>query len=214
MRACLASIAAVLLLAPALRAERLQRPARGERAQQCDALANDAKYACHSKAKIVGSHAVPANLYYGWNAGAGFPVSDTDPPSYDKLLNGLDQCAWFHDRGAWRWNPRTHLCETFAMCSNAIGLWKCVSNYQPETPEEERAKTAMLHSIGRVSETCIRKLYKDYGFEFARDVHGSQWLSDKSERELTDAFKRCKPGMAIPGFPYAREIEAAHAKKR
>ena len=49
------------------------------------------------------------------------------PGLRDKLLNGLDQCAWFHDRGAWRWNPRSSTCEDQTQCSNTLGLVRCLT---------------------------------------------------------------------------------------
>ena len=194
----LAPAAALALLATSAFA--IQRPPRAERLAQCQADANHAKYRCHAKPKAIGSKKMPLNINYGWYVGKSHPLSDRDPPHYTKLLNGLDQCAWFHDRGGWRWNPRTRVCENWAMCSNTIGLFRCLDAYKPETPDETEAKSIAMRSIGRVGEICIRKLYKNYGVQFVRDRHGSQWLSDKALHELSDAFTHCKPGQTIPGF--------------
>ena len=158
---------------------------------------------------MFGSKKLPTNLHYGWYVGKGHPIAEDDPPPYTKLLNGLDQCAWFHDRAAWRWNPRTKVCEGQFMCANTIGLFRCLDAYKPESPEEAEALRVATHTIARVGEVCIRRLYKAYGDEFSKDAHGSQWMSDKSLNELSDAFSHCKPLQPLRGF----EVELARLKR-
>ncbi len=134
-------------------------------------------------------------------------VPATDPPGYDLLLNGLDQCAWFHDRGAWRWNPRSKSCEDPTHCSNTLGLLHCLNAYQPEGNEGAAARKLALRSIGRVADVCLTKLYKEYGTRFVRDEHGSQWLSPASVRELAQALARCPPGTPTPGWDQAAALK-------
>jgi len=183
----------------------MPRPSRADREKACK---GDKDFRCESTTKYVGAKKLPINVFYGWNVGKSHPFSDSKPPPYGRLLNGLDQCGWFHDRGAWRWNPRTKVCEGLFMCSNTIGLWKCASAYKPETTAEREAKDGMMRSIGRIGEICIRPLYKNYGVQFVKDRHGSQWLSDKAVAELADSFVKCKPAMAIPGFGKLAKILA------
>ncbi len=178
----------------------LERPSREERMALCKADIGTGKTACYPTAKVFGLKKLPTNLYYGWYVGKHHPSDENEPPPYLKLLNGLDQCAWFHDRGAWRWNPRTKVCEHQFMCANTIGLFRCLDAYQPESPEEVEAKRIATHTIARVGEVCIRRLYKAYGDDFKRDEHGSQWMSDKSLHELSDAFSHCKPLQPLRGF--------------
>ena len=185
-----------------------ERPTRDERLKLCKADVGAGNTACYPTTKVFGSSKMPINIQYGWYVGKGHPINESDPPPYSKLLNGLDQCAWFHDRAAWRWNPRTKICENQMMCANTIGLFRCLDAYQPESPEEVEAKRLATHTIARVGEVCIRKLYKDYGDEFKRDAHGSQWMSDKSLRELSEAFSHCKPLQPLRGF----EAELARLK--
>ncbi len=177
------------------------RPTREERLKLCKADVGTGKTNCFPAVRVIGPAKVPTNLNYGWYVGKGHPIDESDPPAYHKLLNGLDQCAWFHDRAAWRWNPRTKICEDQFMCANTMGLFRCLDAYKPESPEEAEAKRVAVHSpIARLGEVCIRKLYKAYGDEFKRDSHGSQWLSDKALGELSEAFSHCKPLQPLRGF--------------
>lgn len=193
--------AAVALLVASAAASAADHPPRAQRLAQCAAAGKTGNHSCFTAAAPQKN--LPGNLWFGWNVGAAHPSSDTDPPSYDKLLNGLDQCAWYHDRGAFRWNPRTRLCESFRMCASAVGLLRCVERYQPETKDEAEAKRLMLRMV-ELNQACVPKLYADYGAEYARDRHGSQWLSPRAERELAEAFQHCPPQMATPGWTPAK----------
>src|SRR4051812_48251068 len=88
----------------------LDRPPRQERLAQCKADVGTGKTACYPTI-LPGSKFTPASFKYGWYVGKGHPSDESNPPPYTKLLNGIDQCAWIHDRGGWRWNPRTKVCE-------------------------------------------------------------------------------------------------------
>jgi hypothetical protein len=179
------------------------RPSREERMKQCQA---EPQSVCYAAPKLMSSK---FNAFYGWNVGRGHPSLARPLPGYDKLLNGLDQCAWFHDRGAWRWNPRTHVCEHEFMCANSVGLLRCMEAYEPESPDEKEAKAKLMHSTMRLLELCVRKLYKQYGVGFVRDERGSQWLSAQAVRELADSMRRCAPTMEVVGF----EVLTKHLKK-
>ena len=195
----LAPLALSLLFA--LPSPAADRPSREDRLNLCKADSGTGKTDCLPVPKVFGSAKVPTNLRYGWYVGKGHPSVESDTPPYSKLLNGLDQCAWFHDRGAWRWNPRTKVCEDQVMCANTMGLFRCMGAYQPESAGEAKAKWLVTQSpIARVAEICIRKLYKPYGAEFMRDSHGPQWMTDKSLNELSDVFSHCKPLQPLSGF--------------
>ena len=198
MSRTLLSFSLAALLATAATA--LERPPREQRMAACQADVGKGKTACFPTPELSGPKALPLNAKYGWYFGKGHPSDEQDPPPYTKLLNGFDQCAWFHDRAAWRWNPRTKLCEGQNMCANTVGLLRCLDAYQPESPAETQAKKLAMHGFLRLGETCVRKLYKTYGAEFQRDAHGSQWLNDKSLRELSEAFSHCKPLQPVRGF--------------
>jgi hypothetical protein len=176
------------------------RPDRATREAACKRDASDPKYRCYAEPAI--DPKLKLNVFYGWNVGMGHPSSDTDPPTYDKLLDGLDQCAWYHDRGAFRWNPRTKVCETLGMCQSAIGLYRCMTRFTPSNAAEARAKEKIVAHI-RQNAACVATFYKDYGARFERDPRGSYWLSQKSIAELSEAFTHCKPGMATPGWTSA-----------
>ena len=180
------------------------RPDRATRLKLCESYKSNTNLKCYPKVDATGTKVLALNLHYGWHVGKSHPISNDNPPSYDKLLNGMDQCAWYHDRGAWRWNPRTKVCEGTFMCANTVGLFRCLSDYKPETKDEQDAKDVAMHSLGRMGETCIRALYKDYGHGFFQDAHGSQWLKKEAVKELAEAFDHCGPGMAIPGYDKVR----------
>ena len=163
----------------------------------CKASTEKGKHRCFVKPQLDGK----VNIFYGWNVGKGHPSDDRDPPSHDKLLNGLDQCGWYHDRGAGRWNPRTRVCENAFMCANTIFLYRCMSSYQPANADEVAAKKIAMERVAVVGKGCMPKLYRDYGVQWQRDEHGSSWLSSKAEKELAESFSHCKPGMATPGWP-------------
>jgi hypothetical protein len=143
---------------------------------------------------------VPTTCLYGWSVGAGHPASDADPPGYDKMLNVLDQCAWFHDRGAWSYNPVTKVCETWVMCSNSVGLQRCLDRVVPKTPAESAAKACFSSFFEPILKTCVVTLYKDWGAQLATDKHGEQWLSPQSIGELRTAMRNCPSPMHHPGF--------------
>jgi len=207
MRLALAALSFSIAITSAALA--IERPPREERLAQCKADVGTGKTACYPTPKLFGPKKLPTNLHYGWYVGKGHPIAENDPPPYSKLLNGLDQCAWFHDRAAWRWNPRTKVCEGQFMCANTIGLFRCLDAYKPESPAEAEAKRLATHTIARVGEVCIRGLYKEYGDEFKPDKQGSQWMSDKSLNELSDAFSHCRPLQPLRGF----EAELARLKR-
>lgn len=190
------SLAALL----ATSATALDRPPLEQRIAACQADVGKGKTACYPTPVLSGLKELPLNAKYGWCVGKGHPSDEKDPPPYTKLLNGLDQCAWFHDRAAWRWNPRTKICEDQFMCANTVGLLRCMDAYQPQSPEEKHAKEVAMHSMLRLGETCVRPLYKTDGTEFQKDAHGAEWLNDKSLRELSAAFSHCKPLQPIRGF--------------
>src|SRR5205814_503985 len=91
-----------------------------QRLLECKAAGGGFK--CYAAVNMPLERGIPTNCLYGWSVGKGHPESNSNPPAYDKMLNALDQCAWFHDRGAWRYNPHTHVCEKWEMCSNSMGL--------------------------------------------------------------------------------------------
>jgi hypothetical protein len=197
------ALAALLCAAAAAPA----RPDRAARRKLCDQMKSDPKHRCYPKAEPTPEKDRPLSLRYGWAMGAGHPASVTDPPGYDLLLNGLDQCAWFHDRGAWRWNPRSRSCEDQTQCSNTLGLVRCLGAYQPEGTEGAAARKLALRSIGRIGDVCLTKLYKEYGTRFARDEHGSQWLSPASVQELAQALAQCPATMPTPGWDQAAALQ-------
>jgi hypothetical protein len=206
----LAFVALSLCLAVPAAALADDRPSREERLKMCKADIGTGKTNCFPAPKAIGPAKFPTNLNYGWYVGKGHPIDEANPPPYHKLLNGLDQCAWFHDRAAWRWNPHTRFCEGQNMCANTLGLMRCVEAYQPETPEEVEAKRLITKSpLSKLPEACIRKLYKSYGDEFKKDSHGSMWMTDKSLNELSEAFSHCKPLQPLRGF----EAELARLKR-
>ena len=175
---------------------RADRGTVDQRLAACKAAGETGNYRCFATPKLDKE----VNLFYGWNVGKGHPINDQDPPSHDKLLNGLDQCGWYHDRGAGRWNPHTKFCEGTFMCANSVFLYRCMNSYQPANAAEASAKKEAMHRVAALK-SCIPKLYKDYGVGWVKDAHGSSWLSPKAEHELAEAFHRCKPGMATPGWP-------------
>ena len=65
-------------------------------------------------------------------------------------------------------------------------------------PPSSAAHLKTESDIARYWEAC--KLYKAYRDEFQRDPRGSQWMSDKSLNELSDAFSHCKPLQPPRGF--------------
>jgi hypothetical protein len=195
----LAPLALLLFLAPAAHA----RPKQAERLRQCEAHKSHPKYQCYSRPEQPSGKTPAASLLYGWNVGTKLPRDESDPPSYALLLNGLDQCAWFFDRGAWKWNPRSEACETKSQCSNALGLFRCYTAFKPQGKVEEAAQRIALRAITRRSDTCIRSLYKEYGVEFAPDEHGASWLSPRSIEELAEAFEHCPPDLPAPGWDQA-----------
>jgi hypothetical protein len=168
----------------------------------CKAAGETGKHRCFAKPHHDGK----VNLFYGWNVGKGHPIDNNDPPPHDRLLNGLDQCGWYHDRGAGRWNPRTKVCEGTFTCANSVFLYRCLKSYPPVNADETAAKEATLKRVAPLL-SCIPKLYKEYGVEWVKDAHGSPWLSVKAEQQLAEAFHHCKPGMATPGWP-TEELKA------
>jgi len=192
---------AVLCTAAAAQAE--GRPDANARLAACKAAGETGKHRCFTSPQADG----PVNLRYGWNVGKGHPSSNTDPPGHDKLLNGLDQCGWYHDRGAGRWNPRTKVCEGTFMCANSMFLNRCMTSYPPANPDEVKARKEALGKLVALK-ACVPALYKSYGVEWKKDAHGSFWLSDKAEKELAESFHHCKPGMATPGWPASPVVQA------
>jgi hypothetical protein len=168
------------------------------RLAECQAAKTPNCYATHQMQKKLD---IPSNCLYGWNVGAGHPSSNDNPPNYDKLLNAIDQCAWFHDRGAWRYNEVTHVCEAWEMCSNSMGLRRCLDRYQPKNPAEAQAKACFSNFFEKAMQSCIPALYKDWGAEMSTDPKGGeQWLSAKSISQLRGAMKKCPRPMHRPGF--------------
>lgn len=168
-----------------------------QRLADCQGAKEPDCYAVHQMPTEAG---IPKNCLYGWSVGAGHPSSNANPPDYDKQLNALDQCAWFHDRGAWQYNRNTRVCEKYEMCSNSMGLSRCVDRVQPKTPAEAAAKACFTKYFQKAMDACVPALYQDWGAEFAADAQGEQWLSAKSISELRGAMKRCPSVMHHPGF--------------
>jgi hypothetical protein len=175
---------------------------REQRVNDCKAEGEPKCYAQHKAPTTAG---IPSNCLYGWNVGKGHPESNSNPPSYDKLLNALDQCAWFHDRGAWRYNVVTNVCEKWEMCSNSMGLKRCLERYQPNKDDKAaiEAKACFTNFFAKAMEACVPSLYKDWGAEHATDSNGDSWLSARSVAELRGAMKQCpsENQMRNPGFP-------------
>jgi hypothetical protein len=168
------------------------------RTSDCD---ESKDHKCHSAVVIERTANVPTNCLYGWNVGAGHPSSDSNPPDYSNLLNALDQCAYFHDRGAWKFNRNTLTCEHWTGCSNSMGLSRCMERYKPRNKAEEDAKTCFVQNFAGAMKACVPALYPDWGAEFATAPSGEQWLSAKSIAELRGALRQCPSAMANPGFP-------------
>lgn len=163
----------------------------------CKAAGEPTCYPTHQMPTEMG---IPKNCLYGWSVGAGHPSSNSNPPDYEKTLNALDQCAWFHDRGAWKFNPVTQVCESWKMCSNSMGLKRCIDRFVPKNPAEAAAKECFTKYFQPLVDTCVSDFYKDWGAEFAVDSRGDQWLSAKSVAELRGALKKCPSEMNHPGF--------------
>jgi hypothetical protein len=155
---------------------------------------------CYPKHQMPTELDIPKNCLYGWSVGAGHPSSNSNPPDYDKTLNALDQCAWFHDRGAWKFNPVTQVCEKWEMCSNSMGLRHCIDRVVPKNPVEAAAKTCFTKYFQPVMDACVPELYRDWGASFDKDTHGDQWLNAQSVAELRGALKKCPSEMNHPGF--------------
>ena len=168
-----------------------------QRIADCDAI-KDPK--CYSKVEAPKTTGVTTNCLYGWAVGKGHPASNTNPPDYSKLLNALDQCAYFHDRGAWQFNRNTNVCEHWTGCSNSMGLTRCLERYQPRNKEESDAKACFIDNFKEPMKACVPALYKDWGAEYATAPNGEQWLSAKSIAELRGAMKQCPGNMNSPGF--------------
>lgn len=169
-----------------------------QRIAECEA-SKDPK--CYAKVDIPRTGNVPTNCLYGWAMGKGHPASNSNPPDYSKLINALDQCAYFHDRGAWQYNRNTKTCESWTMCSNSMGLMRCLDRYQPRSKEEADAKACFVEHFREPMKACIPALYPDWGAEYATTPSGEQWLSAKSIAELRGAMKQCPGNMNSPGFP-------------
>jgi hypothetical protein len=164
-------------------------PDRGTRTERIARCKADRQHVCYSKVQVKGPKNLPTNCLYGWNVGAQHPRPDGPPTPYLKVLNGLDQCAYFHDRSAWRWNPRTRVCERFMMCSNQVGLMRCVDAYRPRDANERAAKNCLKKSLMKLGKACVAPLYRRYGVAFGRNG----WLTKKSVDDLKEAWTHCKP---------------------
>jgi hypothetical protein len=168
-----------------------------QRLAECD-LSRDPK--CYRSVEIAKTAGVTTNCLYGRNVGAGHPNSNTSPPDYALLLNALDQCAYFHDRGAWQYNRNTKTCEHWTSCSNSMGLMRCMERFKPRNKDEADAKACFIDNFKAPMKSCIPALYPDWGADFATTADGEQWLSAKSISELRGAMKQCPGNMNSPGF--------------
>ncbi len=189
-------ISALAVCAVALGAHALDRGTVEQRKAECRAAGESGKHRCFASSHPDGK----VNLFYGWNVGKGHPIDDNDPPDHKFLLNGLDQCGWYHDRGAGRWNPHTKVCEGTFMCANSVFLYNCMKSYPPANAEEAAEKKKAMERVAALK-ACVPKFYKTYGVGWTRDAHGSYWMSQKAEEELLESFAHCKPGMKTPGYP-------------
>jgi len=169
-----------------------------QRLAECDASKDPKCYARGSSEKMASA---TSNCLYGWNVGKGHPASNTNPPDYSNLINALDQCAYFHDRGAWQFNRTTKTCEHWTSCSNSMGLSRCMERFQPRNKDEADAKACFIDNFKEPMKACIPALYQDWGAEYATAPSGEQWLSAKSIADLRGAMKQCPGNMTSPGFP-------------
>jgi hypothetical protein len=111
---------------------------------------------CYTKINKPMRGGLPTNCIYGWVMGKGHPASNSYPPAYDKLLNALDQCAYFHDRGAWQYNRNTTVCESWTMCSNSMGLMRCLDRDKPKNETEAAAKSCFSQILRRRCQRACR----------------------------------------------------------
>lgn len=169
-------------------------------AQRLADCKSSADFKCYSEIKVDRTAGIASNCLYGWHVGKGHPASSTNPPDYSRLLNALDQCAWFHDRGAWQYNRNTRVCEHWTMCSNSMGLSRCMERFQPRTKEETEARACFMDNFRDAIKACVPALYQDWGAEFEKAPSGEQWLSAKSISELRGAMKQCPYDMKNTGF--------------
>lgn len=84
------------------------------------------------------------NCIYGFQTGAGW---GSGPQFYDQV----DRCAYLHDRGCWSINLATGRDEGETGCSQDVNFMACIDAVEPQSAEEQAAKTCIQSSLLRAA---------------------------------------------------------------
>jgi hypothetical protein len=145
----------------------------------------------------------PINCKFGWRVGKDHPDPALSMPSGDHVLDGLDQCAYFHDKGSFRYNPITRFCEHIAMCASTVSFFRCVKAWEKAagssmTAEEKEATACVLDSLFHTGYRACSlgndktPLYRDYDFQFVHDQkRGGFWLGPGTVKKIVEAKNKC-----------------------